>query len=168
MTKNKSFTTRYNYVPNQGITNAQDSKTYQECKDDCDINIMYHRYLSKGFDPPNIAKLEQRYSDISSAKSYEEMLNIQQDVRNIFEGLPSDIRENCGHNVDIFMKIISEATDDKDVQEFQSEIFDKLGMLDRKEKYAEHLDALHGKKLPDIDPIYTQGQALDEKVDEQK
>lgn len=146
------FTTRYTYKPQKGIVNELPSMTYQECADDCDINIIYKKYLSKGMEPPNITRLEQRYSDISSAKTYEELLNIQLDVKNIFDGLPSDIRESCNYDVDTFMEVIGQPHDDKEVKAFQNEIFDKLGMLDRKEVFREIIEAVDQGQVADVDP----------------
>lgn len=146
------FTTRYNYKPHKGITNELPSKTYQECKDDCDINVMYRKYLSKGFTPPNIAQLEMRYADISEAKTYEDTLNIQQDVKQLFDELPSHIREDCDYNVDNFIALISTNFDDKNLKEFQAEILDTLGMLDRKEALQEIQTAIDEGKIADVEP----------------
>ena len=146
------FITRYTYKPNKGVENQMESKTFQECKDDCDINLLYRRYLSKGFEPPNVVQLEQRYADISNAKSYEDILNIQEDVKNLFNSLPSDIREGCNYDVDTFLEVIGSPVEDKEIKEFQSEIFDKLGMLDRKEVFAEMQRAVEEEKLPDVNP----------------
>lgn len=146
------FTTRYNYKPIKGITNTLESKTYQECKDDCDINVMYRKYLSKGFTPPNIAQLEMRYADISEAKTYEETMNIQEDVKQLFDGLPSYIREGCDYNVDNFIELISSNVEDKNLKEFQNEVLDTLGMIDRKETIKEIQNAIDDGKIPDVEP----------------
>lgn len=158
MTEKIPFITRYNYEPVKGIENKEESKTFQECKDDCDINLLYKKYLSKGFEPPNVVQLEQRYADISNAKSYEDLLNVQEDVKILFDSLPSQIREGCNYDVDTFLEVIGSPTDNKEVKEFQTEIFDKLGMLDRKEVFAEMQRAVEEEKLPDVDPTPVTGE----------
>lgn len=150
------FITRYNYKPTEGLKTDYEkdpSKTYQECKDDCDINILYRKYLSKGFEPPNIKQLEQRYADISNAKTFEELLNIKQDVNLLFDSLPSEIREGCNYDVDTFMEVIGQPHDDKEVKQFQDQIFDKLGMLDRKEVFKEINEVVDQGLVADVDPI---------------
>lgn len=146
------FITRYNYKPVKGIINTQESKTYQECKDDCDINVMYRKYLSKGFTPPNIAQLEMRYADISEAKTYEDAMNIQEDVKQLFDKLPSQIREDCDYNVDNFIELISSNFDDEKLREFQGEVLETLGMLDRKEALQEIQTAIDEGKIADVEP----------------
>lgn len=146
------FITRYNYKPKKGLENQEESKTFQECKDDCDINVLYRKYLSKGFEPPNIVRLEQRYSDISNVKTYEEILNVQEDVKQIFDSLPSDIREGCNYDVDTFLEVIGQPQDDAEIKEFQDKIFDKLEMKERKEIFKEMQQAVADGKLPDVDP----------------
>ncbi len=131
------FTTRYDYEPPKGKVFKKPSKTYQEGKDDCDINILHRRYLSKGFTPPNVVQLEARYADMTNVQSFEEMLNIQNDVEQLFNELPSELREACQYKVDNFVKIISEPSNQADVQAFQYEVFDKLGMLERKQQFQE-------------------------------
>jgi len=146
-----NFTTRYNYEPPKGLVNDEESKTFQECKDDCDINIMYKRYLSKGFDPPNIKALEARYGDISSAQSYEEMLNVQEDVKTLFNELPSDIREECDYNVDNFINLISSVYEDEKIQELQKDVLNRLGMVERAETIRGQEIALTEAKIPEVE-----------------
>lgn len=146
------FTTRYNYKPEKGLINTMESKTFQECKDDCDINILYRKYLAKGFEPPNIKSLEKRYADISEAKSFEDLLNIQEDVKNLFNTLPAEIREECDYNVDTFIEVISTPTDIKEIKEYQTTIFDALGMLERKEQFAEIVQEVKEGNVAGVDP----------------
>lgn len=146
------FTTRYNYTAKKGIENTMESKTFQECKDDCDINILYRRYLSKGFEPPNVKALEQRYADISNAKTYEDLLNIQVDVKNTFDSLPAEIRLACDYNVDTFLELIGQPHELKELQELQGEVLEQLGMIDRKEVFKDMLQAVDEGKLPDVEP----------------
>lgn len=127
------FKTRYNYKPNNGLVNTMESMTFQECKDDCDINILYRKYLSKGMTPPNVLSMESRYADITKTQTMEEMLNVQNDVMTMFNELPSEIREACDYQVDTFMELISNKYEDNQVKDLQTKVFDKLGMLERKQ-----------------------------------
>ncbi|MDR1168644.1 MAG: hypothetical protein LBK53_07145 [Heliobacteriaceae bacterium] len=144
-----NFITRYNYKPAKGIVNNEESKTYQECKDDCDINVLYRRFLVKGLTPPNVKSLEARYADISEARNYEDLLNIQEDVKGMFGSLPSEIRSACDYNVDTFMELISSNFDDPELQKLQSATLDKLGMVERKQE----LQKPTPEPLPKPDPV---------------
>lgn len=157
------FVTRYTYKPIKGIENSEESKTFQECKDACDINILYKRYLSKGFEPPNVVRLEQRYADMSKVKTYEELMNVQEDVKQLFDSLPSDIREGCNYDVDTFLEVIGQPQDDKEIKEFQDAIFDKLGMIDRKETFQDIQNSVEEGKLPDVSPSEPQKEVTQEK-----
>lgn len=137
------FKTRYNYRPVNGLVNTMESKTFQECKDDCDINILYRKYLSKGLTPPNILAMEAKYADITESKTMEEILNVQNDVMTMFNELPSEIRQACDYKVDTFMELISNEYEDKQVKDLQIKVFDKLGMLERKQTlYAPKIEEL--------------------------
>lgn len=151
----KTFSTRYNYTPPKGLETNPDedpSRTYQECKNDCDINFIYRKYLSKGFNPPNIVALEARYKDLSNAQTYEEILNVQNDVKQMFDELPAEIRQAVDYKVDSFVSVISSYSEDPDIQEFQAEVFDKLGMTERKEDFAK-IKQLQAEVEKDVDVV---------------
>lgn len=131
------FTTRYTHKPSIGLITTQESKTFQECKDDVDLNVLYKKYLSKGLPSPNVTALQQRYGDISTAQTYEEMLNIQNDVKNLFDTLPADVRYALNYNVDNFVDLISNPQENENSKEFQNHLFDKLGMKEQKEKIVQ-------------------------------
>lgn len=131
------FTTRFTHKPSKGLTTTQESKTFQECKDDVDLNVLYKKYLARNLPLPNVSALEQRYGDISNAQSYEEMLNIQNDVKVLFDTLPADIRFVLNYNVDKFVDLISTPQDDANSKELQNHLFEKLGMKERKQKISD-------------------------------
>lgn len=93
------FKTIYNYKQKDGVKFTTPSLTQQQFKDECDINKIMDRYLRTGVlsDPLNM-RGPGTYGDYTEYGDYMENMNKVIEAREMFEALPSKIRERFGNN----------------------------------------------------------------------
>ena len=93
------FKTIYNYKSPKGIVNKAASMTQAQFKDECDINKIMDRYFRTGClsDPLNQMR-PGTYGDFSEMGDYMENMNKIVQAREMFDALPSRVRERFGNN----------------------------------------------------------------------
>ena len=93
------FKTIYNYKSPKGIVNKAASMTQAQFKDECDINKIMDRYFRTGClsDPLNQMR-PGTYGDFSEMGDYMENMNKIVQARELFDALPSRVRERFGNN----------------------------------------------------------------------
>ena len=86
--------------------------TEQSHLEQCDINIILHDYSRTGF--MRHAKQNQgRYDDVS-AMDFQKSMETVANVKSMFEGLPSEVRKEFGHDPKHFLQYVQ---DPKNVNE---------------------------------------------------
>lgn len=93
------FKTIYNYKSPKGIVNKTASMTQAQFQDECDINKIMDRYMRTGClsDPLNRMK-PGTYGDFTEMGDYMENMNKIIQAREMFDALPSRVRERFGNN----------------------------------------------------------------------
>lgn len=94
-----NFKTIYNYKSPKGIENKSASMTQAQFQDECDINRIMDRYMRTGcLSDPMKQRKPGTYGDFSQLGDYMENMNKVVEAREMFESLPSRIRERFGNN----------------------------------------------------------------------
>ena len=94
-----NFKTIYNYKSPKGIENKSASMTQAQFQDECDINRIMDRYMRTGcLSDPMQQRKPGTYGDFSQLGDYMENMNKVVEAREMFESLPSRIRERFGNN----------------------------------------------------------------------
>lgn len=91
--------------------NDQPSKTQQQFKDQCDINLIMKKYRETG----QISHLKQnrgQFLDVSNIPSYQEALNTVISAQNSFQSLPSDVRKKFGNDPQNMIDFLSDNSND--------------------------------------------------------
>lgn len=83
-------------VEHAGFESDEDSRTKQEFKDECDINVIMKRYLA-GYPIPDNVRVG-RYGDFSDAVDFQEAQNIVLNAEEQFMALPAKVRERFKNN----------------------------------------------------------------------
>lgn len=93
------FKTIYNYKSPKGITNNSVSMVQAQFQDECDINHIMDRYMRTGcLSDPLTQRKPGTYGDFSELGDYMENMNKVIEAREMFDALPSKLRERFGNN----------------------------------------------------------------------
>ena len=116
------FKTIYNYKSPKGIVNKAASMTQAQFKDECDINKIMDRYFRTGClsDPLNQMK-PGTYGDFSEMGDYMENMNKIVQAREMFDALPSRVRERFGNNPGAMIDFVMDPNNREEAK--------KLGLL---------------------------------------
>lgn len=88
-----------------------EKRTKDEFKDDCDVNKIWANYVRTGR-MDQLQKAKGFYADLTNVPtSYQESLNLVVRTREMFDNLPSDIRNAYGNDVQLFMEAAQEDPD---------------------------------------------------------
>lgn len=98
------------------------SRTKQEFKDECDINVLMKRYQKTGLFPQYPGQ-EPRYVSNIGVPDYQESLNIVMKARSEFESLNSELRKRFDNDPAKFLAFVN---DEKNGDELV-----KLGLRER-------------------------------------
>ena len=81
------------HEPSEGFDCVSPSRTVQEFKTECDVNVIIDNYTHTGV-LSHVNKSEPIYGDFSEIpKDYGEMINLLNDSKAKFDSLPSKVRE---------------------------------------------------------------------------
>ena len=92
---------RYNsYKESLGQVFELPSMTQQHFRDECDINNIIARYEQTGMltDPTHISNRMYEFGDYSAVQDYQDSLNCVIAAREMFDSLPSKIRERFNYD----------------------------------------------------------------------
>lgn len=95
-------------------------RTKQQCRDECDINIMMAKYQNTGVLPPS-NNFVASYGDFTEIDDYQAAVNQVQDAEDAFMDLPSNIRTRFDNDP---AKLLEFASDINNVEEAR-----ELGIL---------------------------------------
>lgn len=102
----------FNKPPRDILTfDPEGKRTKDEFKDDCDVNKIWANYVRTGR-LDQLQKAKGHYSDLTAVPtSYQESLNLVVQTREMFDELPSDIRNAFANDVQLFMEAAAENPD---------------------------------------------------------
>ena len=88
------------YTKTSGIVNDMPSMTQQHFKDECDINNIIVRYEATGLltDPLQSSGRMYEFGDYSAVQDYQDSLNFVIESRQMFDSLPSKLRERFNYD----------------------------------------------------------------------
>ena len=81
----------------KGETFELPSRTLQEPKDSCDINLIMQRYQETGL-INHVSNKQPIYDDVSSVGDYQSCLDVVERAHEAFAQLPSDLRKTLDNN----------------------------------------------------------------------
>jgi len=85
---------------------TEPSRTKQEFAAEADINVLMGRYLSTGVIPPAV---RQGYFADVDAIDYQQALGLVHEATDLFNQLPSKVRERFGNNPAALMEFVADA-----------------------------------------------------------
>lgn len=95
-----------NPPPDTPIECLDESRTVQDAKDECDINVIMQRYQKMGIMPQGIGT--GVYGDFSGAGDFQEAQEIIARARSQFEALPSKLRDKFRNNPAQFLTWVAD------------------------------------------------------------
>lgn len=96
------------------------SRTKQEFKDQCNVNLILKRYISSG-ELSHISTSIPQYGDYSQLIDYHSALNIVREAETSFGELPADIRKRFGHSPQQLLEFMNDPSNNEEAE--------KLGLL---------------------------------------
>jgi len=146
MSKNKTTLIRSAYGEKQKVTlTTLDARVEQCHRDECDINKIIARYDRTGV-LNHVNDFEARYEDLTGL-DYQTMLNTVANANSMFEGLPSQIRNQFDNNPQKFISFMDDENNNEKMYE--------MGL---KERPISTLDD-GAKATGSLDPIAEGGDA---------
>lgn len=114
-----NFYTRYSPAKCSGLVFKGESKTDQSFKDDCDVNKIMEKYKTvENYNAvmalQNPGRAKPQFGDFADMPDYAAAQNVIVRARNMFEALPSNIRDRFANDPAIFLEFMS---DDKNKAE---------------------------------------------------
>jgi phage internal scaffolding protein len=128
MSKNKTLI-RSAYGEKQKVTlTTLDARTEQCHRDECDINKIIAKYDRTGV-LNHVNDFEARYEDLTGL-DYQTMLNTVANANSMFEGLPSEIRNQFANDPANFISFMDDENNNEKMYEMglkQRPISEKIG-----------------------------------------
>lgn len=90
-----------------GFVCDEESRTIQDPRDECDINLLMAKYRKTGM-ITHLAKYPPRYEDVSDAVTYQEALNIVGAAEYEFMKLSAEIRARFGNDPGKFLEFVGD------------------------------------------------------------
>lgn len=97
------------------VINTGEGLTEQAHKDMCDINIILEDYARTGF-MRHAKQHAGTYDDVSDVDFQDAMIKVA-NVKSMFEGLPSEVRKEFGHDPAYFLKYVQDPANSKALAE---------------------------------------------------
>lgn len=98
------------------VSFMEPSMTLQSCKDECDIHQILERHARTGqLDHANNAIAQ--YGDYSEVQSYQEALETVRNAHELFEALPSKVREKFSNNPGEFLSFAENPDNQREMAE---------------------------------------------------
>lgn len=113
------------------------TRTQQQFKDDCDINVIIKRAQKTGVLPMTQQNLQ--YGDFTNLTDYQTSLNKVIEAQHKFEKLPSDVREKFLNNPGLFVEFASKPENEEQLI--------KMGLLQKKEVVLQTQDPTKPKDI---------------------
>lgn len=101
--------------PRDGYIDTTPSRTRQEFKDECDINILMAHYERNAVMPPQNGKTPQ-YFDASNVPDFRESLDIAREAQEAFMRVPAHVRKELDNDV---YKFVEYAQDEKNIDQLR-------------------------------------------------
>lgn len=86
---------------------ADDKRTKDSFKDECDINYIMARYDRTGY-LPELAARQPQYGDFTDVPTYLEAMNTVKVAETAFMGLPAAVRAECDNNPAVFLEKVQD------------------------------------------------------------
>lgn len=140
------FQTKYNLKVFDGTYNELPSKTVQSEKENCDINVLYQRFVKeRGYDPvldgPPVEIDMDHISDVSTVDGLLGMFEKVDDYNDTFAKLPSSVREKFFNDPRNLGKALM-STDPK--------VLANVGIMLKGESVANETQVDKTKESPDV------------------
>lgn len=91
--------------------NNEPTKTQQQFKDQCDINLIMKKYRETG-QISHLRNSQGQYLDVSELPSYQEALNTLITANNSFASLSSEVRKRFGNDPKNMIEFLSDPSND--------------------------------------------------------
>jgi len=114
MSKNNKFRSAYGEKLKVTLT-TEDSRTEQCHKDECDINKIIAKYDRTGV-LNHVNEFEAQYEDLTGL-DYQTMLNTVANAQSMFEGLPSQIRNQFDNDPQKFISFMDDESNNEQMYE---------------------------------------------------
>lgn len=112
---NKKIHSAYSKKERVKTLNKKPSRTKQQFKDECDINIIISRYLRTG-QLDHIQKLQPRYGDVTGIEYQDAMLTVAA-AQTLFNELPAKIRDRFENEPAQFLEFVQDDKNRKEAEE---------------------------------------------------
>lgn len=96
------FSTRFDRHESKGYSSDLPTRTQQNMKNDCDINLILKKYKTTGF-LPDLIKQNPQYGDFSNVGDYQTALNTVMLAQTQFENLSAHVRERFANDPALFL-----------------------------------------------------------------
>ena len=107
ITSSSDFQSVHNHLHSYSIVFPPNSRwTKQSFKDECDINTIMSRYQSTG-EMPDLASVAPQYLD-ATGMDFQAMQNKLVEAQNLFDALPSAIRNRFANSPADFLAFVSD------------------------------------------------------------
>lgn len=127
-----------NLPPDSPLECLDVTRTVQDAKDECDINLIMARYQRTGLMPEGIGT--GTYGDFSQALEFQDAQNLLIRAREQFEALPSKIRDRFHNNPVELLDFVHNVDNKKEAQE--------LGLLNKEPPVVDPAAAAAGTVAP--------------------
>lgn len=118
------FQTRFDVIVYDGTFNDKPSMTQQHFKDDCDINVLYKRFVkANGIDPLAVGPhyeidLKAPVYDVSDVNGLQGMFDKADEATEVFMQLPPEVREKFENNPARLRDAIESYKEPKDLEKY--------------------------------------------------
>lgn len=107
------FATRYDGKHDERSDNAKTiftlpSRTQENFKDECDINLILKKYQATGVLPSNSKAALAHYGDFSKVPSYQDALNRVMEASDMFSQLPATLRFKFENDPGLLLNFLSD------------------------------------------------------------
>lgn len=110
----KRFRTRYDRLVVDTPTIGE-SMTDVSFSDECDINKLLNSFLHGGVIPPVYDRGPGRFADVTQYPDFASMMDKVVEARELFEDLPSSVRDRFGNNPKSFFTFASDPSNMEDL-----------------------------------------------------
>lgn len=91
------------------------AQTVQSDAVECDINVIYNRYLKKGIVPDHLIRAQGVFADATSVPNFHEAQNIIAQGNQLFDALPSRIREKFHNDPQEYLDFVFDPKNGQDL-----------------------------------------------------
>lgn len=123
LSPNTLYETRPNGTLRVATVNTEPTRTQQQFKDECDVNLIMKKYHQTG-EIYHINRKQGVYADLSEVGDFQQMLHTVMEVQHTFDTLPAEVRAKFHNDPAELIEFV------KDPKNFEEGL--KLGIYENK------------------------------------